>query len=378
MTQAVVASGAVATYTYQGSSTDRVRSVLGATTTNYAFGPYGPLAQKVGATSPSYFLKSLHGDVVGLAQAGSTTVTGPVNFDPWGNPVGTPGTSFGFQGDPTDQGTGLVQTATRLYDPSMARFNTQDVLFGSAMNPGSMNQYGYVSNSPIANTDLSGMGCLDGNGHTVACTQVVEGLETNGNLASQPAATGYPLPGFPGDIGTECRYPPSVCRLFAGDLVGGNGSASVSGDDVVNTLLLWLIAKGRLTVQEARVIQRGAGPLLAIAGYFDRVQAGENPVRAGVVEAAEATGGTVGGALAVWATRGLCLMASSRGGLLLCTLVAGMVGGHVGSDLLEGAVTSYLGGEGPTVPPSVPIGVPLLRNCHGPWDQITALIGGCL
>ena len=48
MTSAGV-SGAVASYSYQGTFTDRVRAVSPTGTSDYAFGPYGPLAQKVGA-----------------------------------------------------------------------------------------------------------------------------------------------------------------------------------------------------------------------------------------------------------------------------------------------------------------------------------------
>ncbi len=173
-----VASASVGTQlttdVWQGTSFDLVRQTTPTTTTNLAYGPYGPLAQSVAGQAGSirFFLKNLHGDVVGLAKSGATTPTLGVSYDPWGAVLqtavsNTDATGLGFQGDPaltgTSQGgTPLVETPTRIYDPALGRFDTQDSVFGAASDPLSYNQYVYGDDSPVAYSDPTGMGPCHG------------------------------------------------------------------------------------------------------------------------------------------------------------------------------------------------------------------------
>jgi len=45
----------------------------------------------------------------------------------------------------------------RLYDPKLARFATQDTVFGDLTNPSSLNQFGYGNGNPVTMSDPTGM-----------------------------------------------------------------------------------------------------------------------------------------------------------------------------------------------------------------------------
>ena len=139
-----------------------------ATPVFYASSPGGPLAQRTGtdASTLRYFVKDLHGDVVGLAATtGTNPMKGSILYSPWGIPGTKTGElatfptqgHLGFQGQLTDALTGQVDMLTRYYDPTLGRFDTRDVLFGDLSNPTSLNQYVYGVDNPISNNDLTGM-----------------------------------------------------------------------------------------------------------------------------------------------------------------------------------------------------------------------------
>ncbi len=157
------------TFTYQGESSQAVTETKGASTTAYAFTPYGPLAERqVGvAGSLRYFLKDLHGDVVGLIAQQGAAPSATVSYSPYGEVASSSGTwsgSLGFQGQRTDPSTSLLLTDTRAYAPWMGRFDTADTLFGEPTDPMSMNSYVYAQDSPVLYSDPSGMcACKSGN-----------------------------------------------------------------------------------------------------------------------------------------------------------------------------------------------------------------------
>ena len=107
-------------------------TVGGGAPTYYAWGASGPLAQsraqRRGSTRPISTATS-----GGLRHGG--VATGSLSYDPWGAPtaVGSDATAslLGYQSQPTDPTTGLVDMGARLDDPSKARFTTQDTLLGS-------------------------------------------------------------------------------------------------------------------------------------------------------------------------------------------------------------------------------------------------------
>jgi RHS repeat-associated protein len=190
MTQAVPASGTITYYVdplnrtlvrtdgsgtttsaYIGTGEQLASSITGSTTTSFAWTAGAPFAQKVGSSgSVRYILSNLHSDVVGLASS-SGSVVGTQGYGAWGDvrsgDVSGEQSLLGYQGDPTDSSTGLVDMVTRNYDPSLGRFTTQDVLPGDQMNPTSLNQFIYGNDDPISLIDPDGMcpagyACIDG------------------------------------------------------------------------------------------------------------------------------------------------------------------------------------------------------------------------
>jgi RHS repeat-associated protein len=127
------------------------------------------------------FEQDMHGSVALVADT-SAAVTGTAAYGPFGEPrVATGESSYlGFQADPTDPITGMVDLGARLYDPAMGRFSTQDVVFGNLGTPVSLNQYVYGSDSPVSNSDPSGM-----------CTSGPDGMDGNCGAWSHPAGDQY-------------------------------------------------------------------------------------------------------------------------------------------------------------------------------------------
>jgi RHS repeat-associated protein len=124
-------------------------------------------------TATTYLVRSLHGDVVGTAASG--TVSSPVAYDPWGAiRTGTAGSKLGYQGDPTDAATGMVNMQHRLYVPGLGRFASQDTVFGQLASPASLNQFIYGEQNPVTMSDPTGMGIVDSKGHVVGTGSPVE------------------------------------------------------------------------------------------------------------------------------------------------------------------------------------------------------------
>jgi RHS repeat-associated protein len=108
-------------------------------------------------------MKDLHGDVVGMAEAGEQSFS--KLYSPYGEPeepraVAGTDTRLGFQGDYTDKATGLVDMGARLYDPTLARFISRDTEFGDLKDPTSLNQFAYANGNPISSIDPSGMAAI--------------------------------------------------------------------------------------------------------------------------------------------------------------------------------------------------------------------------
>jgi RHS repeat-associated protein len=207
-------SGAASSFTYEGASSIEITSSTSSAMTQVAYGPYGPLAQqKSGSGITSFFLKDLHGDVVGLDKSSSSTPLAAKSFDLWGSIQGSAQQSgatsplLGFQGDPslpgatTDAGgTPFVMTQTRVYDPLMGRFDSQDVLFGQETDPMSLNQYVYGGDSPVDNSDPTGMG--GGPGHVSAHKDCPGGAVVPIGYPCPGGGTGTPDPGTSGGGGS--------------------------------------------------------------------------------------------------------------------------------------------------------------------------------
>ncbi len=155
-------------FALRGTSEQIATATTGGATVSYAYNASGsPIAQGA-AGAAEFFTKNPHGDVIGSVSATSQMLTGTVSYSPYGERRSGTGqmdketekakaTVLGFQGQPTDPTTGLVDANTRMYDPSMGRFTTIDSVFGELKNPMSLNQYVYGLDNPITMTDPSGM-----------------------------------------------------------------------------------------------------------------------------------------------------------------------------------------------------------------------------
>jgi RHS repeat-associated protein len=119
-----------------------------------------------------YQITNPHGDVAALASA--TALVGTEHFDAWGNPFTPSGTTtpFGFQGSQgswTDSTTGFVSMGVRWYYPKVGRFLSSDPAAGTAdpRTPMAGLRWVYALNSPLVNSDSSGLNCDDkGTCHT--------------------------------------------------------------------------------------------------------------------------------------------------------------------------------------------------------------------
>jgi len=151
---------------YAGGSENLATTVASGVTTKYAYSPSGPLAAKEGSSTTEFYLRDLHGDVVGTMPSGSTSLADTLWYSPFGDQSTLAGsaTSMGYQGDWTDPSTGTVDMFTRNYLPSLGRFTSRDILGGDPTDPPSLNQYVYTSGSPISYSDPTGLVKTTGDG----------------------------------------------------------------------------------------------------------------------------------------------------------------------------------------------------------------------
>jgi RHS repeat-associated protein len=150
-------AGQAWTFTYEGTTSTLARVVRGSTTTTYAATPQAPLGERTGSSLLLY-LRDLHGDILGLVQAGASTPSSRAYQDPWGGPSWS-GTAplLGFRSQFTDPATGAVATPARWYLPSLSRFSSPDPLPGDPTLPLSLNRYAYAADDPITLSDPTGL-----------------------------------------------------------------------------------------------------------------------------------------------------------------------------------------------------------------------------
>lgn len=231
-------AGSTTTYTYKETGEDAAKTQVGtATPVFYAFSPGGPLARRTG-TDPAtlrYFVKDLHGDVVGLAATtGTNPMKGSILYSPWGVPGTKTGElatfpaqgHLGFQGQLTDALTGQVDMLTRYYEPTMGRFDTRDVLFGDPTDPTSLNLTVYGADAPVTFTDPTGMKIELGEvGKAGTCSRACEAeieeasaefIETHPDIDGRPSVDAPTMPPQMGPLPSPQASPgPKVPRSAA-------------------------------------------------------------------------------------------------------------------------------------------------------------------
>lgn len=107
--------------------------------------------------STSYIGAGPHGDVTFMTNPAGEVV-GTKSYDPWGEMRTEEGedVDFGYQGDPTDEETGLVDMGARYYLPSLGRFTSLDTYKGDLSDPLSENPYVYGEADPVSMHDPTG------------------------------------------------------------------------------------------------------------------------------------------------------------------------------------------------------------------------------
>ncbi len=70
--------------------------------------------------------------------------------------TGSSVTSFGYTGQRSEAGFGLIYLNARWYDPVQGRFTQPDSIVPNPANPMDWDRYAYVRNNPMNYTDPSG------------------------------------------------------------------------------------------------------------------------------------------------------------------------------------------------------------------------------
>jgi RHS repeat-associated protein len=131
----------------------------------YSYDPSGNLIGADTGSGPASatLTDPLHADVTGLFSPAPATsaLTASASYNPYGSAAASSGTmpELGYQGDYTDQSTGLVDMNARWYDPGTGSFASDDALSGSPMpDPaGTMPApYSYGAGDPLTTTDPTG------------------------------------------------------------------------------------------------------------------------------------------------------------------------------------------------------------------------------
>jgi RHS repeat-associated protein len=120
------------------------------------------VAMRQGPEGQAGTVTYLHGD-----HLGSTSLTTDANgqkvarvlYCPYGEEryvEGTLSTDYGYTGQRSEAGFGLMDYNARYYDPYLNRFISPDSIVPDPANPQSLNRFSYVYSNPLKHTDPSG------------------------------------------------------------------------------------------------------------------------------------------------------------------------------------------------------------------------------
>ena len=134
-----------------------------------------------------------HGDVV-YSTNKDDKFQSITSYDPWGvvrTQVGDDG-MLGFQSDPTDSDTGLVDMESRNYLPEMGMFLTRDSYAGDTTDPLSMNRYAYGGGDPVSTIDPDGhKEMLCPNGQTCDSSEELDRMRGASQEIASARTAGY-------------------------------------------------------------------------------------------------------------------------------------------------------------------------------------------
>ncbi|MBZ5726561.1 MAG: hypothetical protein LAP87_16365 [Acidobacteriia bacterium] len=107
---------------------------------------------------PSFYGYDGGGSIRTLTDA-TSTVTDTYDYDAWGNPVNTTGSTpntFLYRGEQYDADLSLYYLRARFFSPLSGRFLSMDPAVGVTMDPATLHKYLYASSNPINRMDPTG------------------------------------------------------------------------------------------------------------------------------------------------------------------------------------------------------------------------------
>lgn len=145
-----------------------------ATATRYVSLPGGVTATRTGAANNAFSFTATNDQATGTTSIDDSTQTPTFRLlDPYGNPRGTQPTSWpgdkGFVGGTQDPTTGLTRLGVRDYDPTIGRFTSADPVL-EATDPNQIGGYAYAGDSPITQSDPSGLYLSNKDGSSGTCS----------------------------------------------------------------------------------------------------------------------------------------------------------------------------------------------------------------
>jgi RHS repeat-associated protein len=144
--------GTTTNYLYDGANIVQ-ELVSGTPTANLLTGGIDEIFTRTDSNGTADFLRDALGSTIALADPSGSIET-QYTFEPFGNVTlnGSVTTPYQYTGR-ENEGTGLYFYRARYYDPTLARFTSED----PAGFAGGMNLYGYVGNNPLRYADPFGL-----------------------------------------------------------------------------------------------------------------------------------------------------------------------------------------------------------------------------
>jgi len=279
--------GTAAQYVYDGNDI-RVSRTVGGVETQYLFNTQEPFAQaleerddagglvasytyagfrggRVSRSVPSGGTSYYHGDAHGSARLMTDDVGDAVaaqSYDAFGRELagfGTAAGPYGYNGEQTDDETGLQYLRARYYAPGLGRFMSSDAIARSPHGAAITHPYLYAGNNPVNVTDPSGhFGMADvgaamsvmGNLARTAIMSIprallwmLRGVAKLSQIAARAAATCGRI------IATEighASFPNAIWAMlssgaFAGIAGPGNANAYLRGLAILGRPWLWIL-----------------------------------------------------------------------------------------------------------------------------------------
>ena len=177
---------------------------------SYIYGPNDLPVEQIDSEGHVLFLHHDQQGSTRMLTDTSGTVKATMTYDAYGNLTGHTGTSttpLGYDGQYTDQDTGLIDLRAREYDPATAQFLSVDPAVSITRAP-----YNYAGDNPINSGDPTGL--CDANPFS-------ESFWTQGNCVSESPLN--PIPYYEAEISSYengCGYFASVAHGLEGAAVG--------------------------------------------------------------------------------------------------------------------------------------------------------------